>query len=112
MRIFCCAGEAKAMYEQKWVPKLASMKDGTWAASLPRPCPPRGRVRRRSERVWARWKRTTYAAARVCGKVKLRSRPGYCPLDRWRAKAGSSDVSGLEVGEIADDLLWVMPPAR
>lgn len=31
------AGQAKAMYEQKWVPKLAKIKDGTWAASLPRP---------------------------------------------------------------------------
>ena len=29
--------QAKTMYEQKWVPKLASIKDGTWAASLPRP---------------------------------------------------------------------------
>jgi hypothetical protein len=31
------AKQAKTMYEQKWVPKLASMKNGTWAASLPRP---------------------------------------------------------------------------
>lgn len=31
------AKQAKAMYQQKWVPKLASIKDGTWAASLPRP---------------------------------------------------------------------------
>ena len=31
------AKQAKTMYEQKWVPKLASIKDGTWAASLPRP---------------------------------------------------------------------------
>ena len=31
------AGQAKTMYKQKWVPKLASIKDGTWAALLPRP---------------------------------------------------------------------------
>ena len=31
------AGQARALYERKWAPKLASMKDGTWAASLPRP---------------------------------------------------------------------------
>ena len=32
-------GQAKTMYEQKWVPKLASIKNGSWAGSLPRSSP-------------------------------------------------------------------------
>lgn len=31
------AAQAKTIYDQKWAPKVASIKDGTWAASLPRP---------------------------------------------------------------------------
>lgn len=33
------AKQAKTIYEQKWVPRLASIKDGSWAGSLPRPSP-------------------------------------------------------------------------
>lgn len=29
--------QAAAMYEKRWKPKLAAMKDGTWAAGLPKP---------------------------------------------------------------------------
>jgi len=29
-------GEADAMYQQRWAPKLQQMKDGTWAVGLPR----------------------------------------------------------------------------
>lgn len=31
------AAQAQTLYTQKWLPKLASFKNGTWAASLPRP---------------------------------------------------------------------------
>jgi hypothetical protein len=31
------AAQARTMYDQKWLPKLLSIKNGTWAASLPAP---------------------------------------------------------------------------
>lgn len=33
------AAQAKTMYDQKWLPKLPAIKNGAWAASLPRPAP-------------------------------------------------------------------------